>query len=71
MSQQPGLDGRGLVSGVVVEHQVDVEAGRDFPVELDEELLELLRAVAPVQGTDDLAGGDLEGGEERGGAART
>lgn len=49
MCQQPGLDGRGLVSGVVVQDQVDLEAGRDFLVELDEELFELLGPVAPVQ----------------------
>ncbi|MFJ5723783.1 hypothetical protein [Streptomyces sp. NPDC093149] len=56
--QQPGVDGRGLVGGVVVRHQVGLEADRDFLVELDEELLELLGTVAAVRGTDHLADDD-------------
>ncbi len=47
---------------------MDVEPGRHFLVELGQELLELHRPVVPVQGTDHLAGGDLQSGEQGGGA---
>jgi hypothetical protein len=47
---------------------VDVEAGRDVGLDLVEELAELARAVLRVATADHRAGGDVEGGEERGGA---
>ena len=46
---QPAPDRRRLVSGGVVEDQVDGEFGRDLAVERLEELFELDRAVAGVQ----------------------
>ena len=49
MAQQPALDGRGLVGGVVVEDQVDVEVVWHLGVDALEELLELDRPVALVQ----------------------
>src|SRR5690606_13841334 len=64
--EQPFPDGGGLVGGVVVADQVDVELGGDLLVELGEELLELGGAVAAVQGADDLAGGGVERCEQGG-----
>ncbi|ALE76820.1 hypothetical protein FRP1_28940 (plasmid) [Pseudonocardia sp. EC080625-04] len=56
------------MGGGVVQHQVHVELGGDFAVEGAQELAELDRPMAGVQGTDDLAGGDVEGGVEARGA---
>jgi hypothetical protein len=50
MRSKPALHGLGLVGGVVVEDQVDVELGRDLLVDPLQELLELDRAVAGMQG---------------------
>lgn len=68
MRQQPLLDVGRLVGRVVVQDQVNLQAGRDFLVQFREELLELRRPVAAVKRSDDLAGGDFEGGEEGRGA---
>ena len=46
-SRQPGLDRRGLVSGVVVHDDVDVQPLRDTPVDLLQEVEELPGPVAP------------------------
>jgi hypothetical protein len=56
------------VRGGVVEHQVDVKLGWDLAVDGLQELLELDRAVAGVQGADDLARREVQGGVEAGGA---
>ena len=53
-----------LVGRVGVENQVDLETGRDFLVELGQELPELHGPVAAVQGADHLTRGDLKSGEE-------
>ena len=58
--EQPALDHRGLVSGGVIEHEVDLELGRDLSVEGLQELLELDRAMPAVQLTDDLAGREIK-----------
>lgn len=47
---------------------MNLEIGLDFLVELGEELPELRYPVAAVEGADHLAGGDLKGCEEGGGA---
>jgi hypothetical protein len=63
---QPGLNVRVLVSGVVVDDDVQPLARaalRDL-----EEAQEFLVPVPGVAGVGDLAGGDLQGGEQRGGA---
>ena len=65
---QPGPDRRRLVGGVIVEHQVDVETGRHGGFDRGEEAAEFDRAVALVAAADDPAGGDVERGEQRGGA---
>ena len=46
---QPALDGRRLVGGAVVEHDVDGQLGRDLAVDRLQELLELDRAVTAMQ----------------------
>jgi len=56
------------VGGAVVQDEVDVELGGELSVEGLQELLKLDRAMAPVQPADDLAGGDVLGGVEAGGA---
>ena len=56
-----------LVRGVVVAHHVQL-AARVFLGDLLEELQELGVAVPVVAGVGDLAGGDFQGGEQRGGA---
>ena len=53
--REPASDGRGLMVGGVVEHEVHPEFGRDGLVDRFEELQEFDRAVALVQRADDLA----------------
>jgi hypothetical protein len=64
--QQPVLDRRGLVRGVVVQDQVELQAGRDGGVDELEEPQELLVAVAAVGLGDDRAAGQVERGEQAG-----
>ena len=66
--RQPGFDRCGLVGGVVVHDDVDVEPVRDASVDQLEEVEELPGPVAAIALADDGAGGDIKGGEERGGA---
>jgi hypothetical protein len=65
--RQPGLDVGVVVGRVVVDHDVQFAArirlGNQF-----QELEELDAAVARVAGIGDLAGRDLKGSEQRGGA---
>jgi len=49
-SYQPAFNRRGLVGGVVVQHEVHVQVCREFLVEFDQELLEFLGPVPAVQG---------------------
>ncbi len=55
MTNQPALDGWSLVSGVVVEDEVDIELRRDFPINEVQEPAELLGSVALMELTDDAA----------------
>jgi hypothetical protein len=57
---------RRLVSGAIVEHQMDVEIGWHDLLDRGQELAEFDRAVALVTAADDLAGGDVQSGEQRG-----
>ena len=50
---EPALDRRRLVSGVIVEHQMDVEIGRHGVLDLRQEFAEFDRAVALVAAPDD------------------
>ena len=63
---QPGFDCRRLVGGVIVHDDVDVQPFGDRAVDLFQEVEKLPGPVAPVALADDAAGGDIEGGEERG-----
>src|SRR5204863_447151 len=65
---QPLVDRRRLVRGVVVADQVQVQLGGGVLVDGLEEPQELLMAVPPLVLADDLAGGDVQGGEQAGGA---
>ena len=58
--------GGAFVGGVIVEHQVDVEIGRHGLFDRGQEPAEFDRAVALVATADDPAGGDVEGGAQRG-----
>ena len=65
---QPGPDLGVLVGTVVVDHEMDVERGRQRCVHVPEEGQELLVAVAGLALGQDLAVGDIERGEQRRGA---
>ena len=67
MAGQPGGHRGVLVGGVVVDHHVQL-APRVGLGDLLEEPQELLVPVPVVAGVDHLAGGDLERGEQGGGA---
>jgi hypothetical protein len=67
MLDQPGLHVRVLVRPVVIDHDVQLRA-RVGLGDLLEELEELGVAVPRVAGVGHLAGGDLQGGEQGGGA---
>jgi len=64
-SRQPSLDLRGLVGGVMVHDDMNVEFARNTGVDLFEEVKKLGCAVALVALADDEAGGDVECSEER------
>ena len=67
-SHQPIADQRRLVSGVVVHDEMHVEIARYVGLDRVEELAELGGAVAWIAFADHPTGGNVEGGEERGGA---
>ncbi len=66
--RQPLLDLGLLVSGVVVEHEVDVHVRRDVGLDVPQERQELLMPVTRLALRQDVAGGDVECGEQRRGA---
>ena len=63
---EPSFDGRRLVSGVIVEHQMNVEIGRHGLLDLREEVAEFDRTVTLIAAANDPAGGNVQGGEQRG-----
>ena len=65
MACEPVADRRGLVGRVVVDHQVDVEVGRDVGLDGAQELKELSGPVTLEAAPDHFAGRDIEGREER------
>src|SRR6202163_441067 len=65
---KPVADGGGLVGCVVIDDQMHVKISRHGAPDLVEELAELDGAVAPVAFSDHSAGGNVEGGKQRGGA---
>ncbi len=65
---QPAVYKRRLVGPVVVQDDVDIQVGGHRGIDVVEELAELHRAMARVASADHLAGGNLKGSKERGGA---
>ena len=65
---EPALDAGMLVGAVVVDDEVDIEVRGHVGVDVSEEAQELLVAVARPALGEDLAGGDVQGGKEGGGA---
>ena len=57
---EPRLDLGGLVGGVVVHDDMDIEPFRDLSIDLFEEVQELGRPVALVAFADDEPRGDIE-----------
>jgi hypothetical protein len=66
--RQPLLNFGVLMGGVVVHHQMDIKVLGDIGVDLLEKPEKLLMAVAGLTPGQHLAGGDVQGGKERGGA---
>lgn len=65
---QPIADQYGLVGGIVVHDEVDVEVGGDVGLDMVEELAELGRAMLGIAASYDGSGGYVEGAEQRRGA---
>lgn len=61
---KPGADQLGLVDGVIVHDEVDVEIARDIRLDLGEKVPELGRPVAWIAFADDPTGRDIERGEQ-------
>ena len=57
-----------FVSGVVIDDEMDVEGVGHIAVDLTQESEELLMTVSRMTTGDDFAGGDIESGEQPGGA---
>ena len=68
VSEQPFLDLGGLVGAVVVKDQMHAQLRRHLLIHVLQELLELSGSVAAVGLLHHLATGQVEGGEESGGA---
>lgn len=62
---EPVADQLGLVRGVVVHDEMDIEVGWDVGLDLVEELAELNGTMTREAFPDHLAGGDVEGCEQR------
>lgn len=63
---QPALDSVCLVRAVVVHHEVDVQHFRDVGLDGSQKLQGLRTAVPALRLPDDLAGGHIERGKQRG-----
>jgi len=66
---QPFPNQRGLVGGVVIHDDMDVKFARHGGLDLVEELAELGGTAASIALADDPSGRNVEGGEQRCGAA--
>ena len=65
---EPGFDFGVLVGGVVVDDQMDIEIVGHVGIDVTQEREEFLVSVAFLALADDLAAGDVQGGEQRCGA---
>src|SRR5579862_569983 len=61
---EPFSDRLGLVGGVIVHDQVNVEIARHVALDLAQEAQELAAAMAGITAPDDLAGRRVESGEQ-------
>ncbi len=64
MALEPALHGRGLVCGVVVDDQMEIEARERLLVDLLQEIEEFLETMVRQAFADGLAGRHVEGGEQ-------
>ncbi len=64
MTQQPTLDGRGFVGGVIVDDQMERAAARDLVVNRLKQLAELHRPMATMKLPDHGARLEVERGEQ-------
>ena len=64
MTQQPTLDGRGFVGGVIIDDQMERAAARDLVVNRLQELAELHRPMAAMELPDHGARLEVERGEQ-------
>ena len=65
-AREPRLDLGGLVGGIVIHDDMDIEPVRYVGIDLFEEVQELGRAVTLVAFADDEPRGDIECGKQRG-----
>src|SRR4029078_10230648 len=65
MPEQPPLDGRRFVGGVVVEDEMQVQVRRHRRLDAVQKLTKLLGTMPRVAGPDDGAGFYVQRGEER------
>src|SRR5215510_13925242 len=63
---EPRFDFGGLVGGIVIHDDMDIEPFRDVRIDLFEEVQELGRPVTLVAFADDEPRGDIECGKQRG-----
>ena len=61
---QPAPDQSGLVCAVVVQHEMDVEIGRNRGINLFQEVQELHRTMASIALAKNVAGGDIESSKQ-------
>ena len=61
----PNSDRWSLAGGVIVEHDVDVESGRNGLFGRGQELAQFRRPVSLLAAADDPTGNDVQGGEQR------
>lgn len=66
--RQPIFDQIGFVSGVVVQDDMNVEFGRNRRINEVEKFAKLHASMFGEAAANDFAGGDIQGGEEAGGA---
>src|ERR1700722_10217480 len=64
MTLQPALDGRGLVSAVIIEDQVQVQFGRHGGVDGFKKIAKLDRAMTPMELANHRPGLGVECGEQ-------
>lgn len=62
---EPVADGKCLVRSIVIHHQMNIQIIRNRCLDRAQEFQKLAAAMPPVQLSDDLSGGDIEGRKQR------